>query len=189
MNPLESLRKEIDVIDSKLVHLLNDRANVSINIGLAKGNSNIHIPAREQAVYDKIAALNQGPLTKESIHAIYREIMSASIHLQKQISVAFLGPSGSYSHQAAMDKFGQGVAYSSQPTISDVFKAIDAKLVTYAIIPFENSSFGSVVQTLDCMKTTTSVVRDTLYFKINHHLLSHATSLSEVSRVYSHPEV
>lgn len=102
---LGSLRQKIDSIDSKLVNLLNDRATVSINIGLAKRQISLteglgdeekerhfHIPLREKAVYERASSLNRGPLTNEAIHAIYREIMSASISLQKEVTIAYLGP-------------------------------------------------------------------------------------------------
>jgi chorismate mutase/prephenate dehydratase len=98
-------------------------------------------------------------LSGEGIQAIYREIMSASISLQKDISIAYLGPQGTYSHQAATQRFGDCVAYSEQASIADVVDAVESGTVTYGVIPFENSTFGSVQQTLDRLIHCTDSVK------------------------------
>ncbi|KAI8838086.1 Prephenate dehydratase-domain-containing protein [Chytridium lagenaria] len=222
MSDLTNLRSRIDTLDNQLVKLLNERAQVSINIGLVKktsnpsteGPSHVHVPAREIAVYDKIRTLNHGPLSNEAVEAIYREIMSASISLQRDITIAFLGPRGSYSQTAALLRFGDSVAYADQPTIRDVFKAVESGAATYGIVPFENSTLGSVGQTLDSFiasnaltspETSNSVthipssapaitlrtnvmIRAEIYLPIHHCLLSKSTSLSQIKKVYSHPE-
>ncbi|KAJ3088487.1 hypothetical protein HK102_008636 [Quaeritorhiza haematococci] len=200
---------------------------ISVNIGLAKkrkrdeeSGSNddenetpvhVHIPAREKAVYERLKRINHGPLPHEAVHAIYREIMSASISLQKEITIAFLGPRGSFSHQAATARFGDSVAYSAQQTIADVFTAVETGAVTYGLVPFENSTFGSVQQTLDRFIRVGSTrtngadsavgssghlgtgmskvqIRAETYLTIHHCLLSNCPSLSSVKRIYSHPE-
>ncbi|KAJ3218143.1 hypothetical protein HDU67_006547 [Dinochytrium kinnereticum] len=226
MSDLPALRNRIDTLDNQLVKLLNERAQVSINIGLVKkgaanaqqeGPSHVHVPAREIAVYDKVEAvirkLNHGPLTNEAVEAIYREIMSASISLQRDISIAFLGPRGSYSQTAAFLRFGDSVTYADQLTIRDVFRAVESGATTYGVVPFENSTLGSVGQTLDAFIASSSLtenaqpgeldmpssapsitlrskvmIRAEIYLPIHHCLLSKASSLGAVKKIYSHPE-
>jgi chorismate mutase/prephenate dehydratase len=107
---LASLRQEIDSLDHKIIALLNERAQVSLDIGAAKRqgadpqeeeNTHVYIPGREKQVFEKITKLNPGPLPNENLCAIYREIMSASIALQKDVMVAYLGPVGSFSHDVS----------------------------------------------------------------------------------------
>ncbi|KAJ3018006.1 UNVERIFIED_CONTAM: hypothetical protein HDU68_011373 [Siphonaria sp. JEL0065] len=213
---LNVLRTKIDSLDTQLVELLNERAQVSINIGLAKGSAaatastsdeaeskkrkltqdHIHQPARELKVYERVKKLNHGPLKDGAIEAIYREIMSASISLQRQITVAFLGPRGSYTAQVASNRFGDSVAYSDMPTIGDVIKAVLAKTVTYGVVPIENSTMGNVDATLDALvKATQDATEDNKvqiraehYLPIHHCLLSTAADKSLIKKVYSHAQ-
>ncbi|KAF9391513.1 hypothetical protein CPC16_004214 [Podila verticillata] len=155
---LDTLRLQIDSLDHKLIALLNERAQVSLDIGAAKksamdpqeeDNTHVYIPGREKQVFEKVTRLNPGPLAPESLCAIYREIMSASIALQKNVMVAYLGPIGSFSHDASIKRFGDSVQYASQGTIADVFEAVERGRCQYGVVPFENSIAGSVVPTLD----------------------------------------
>ncbi|KAJ3199634.1 hypothetical protein HK099_003078, partial [Clydaea vesicula] len=150
--------------------------------------TDFHIPSREQLVYDKVKRLNQGPLTNDSLSSIYREVMSASIKLQKEISISYLGPPGSYSHQASFQKFGDSVCYSSCQTINEVFSSIEKENTTYGLVPFENSTFGSVQQTLDRFITTNLFVRGEIFLEIKHCLLNKSGSKSDIKKIYSHPE-
>ncbi|KAI9209257.1 Prephenate dehydratase-domain-containing protein [Polychytrium aggregatum] len=197
---LTGLRLKIDAVDQSLVNLLNERANISIGIGMAKRaemkrkglsedeqKTHVHIPAREVEVYQKIKSLNHGPLSDDAVHAIYREIMSASISLQKDVTIAFLGPKGTFTHQVAYERFGDSVGYSEQTTIADVFAAVDSGAATYGVVPFENSTFGSVTQTLDSFIINNVQVRAEDYLSIHHCLLGN-TPLEHVKRIYSHPE-
>ncbi|KAI8613440.1 Prephenate dehydratase-domain-containing protein [Chytriomyces sp. MP71] len=202
---LPLLRQRIDTLDSQLVDLLNERAQVSINIGLAKGSNketsdedisanangkrpveHIHQPARELKVYERVKRLNTGPLKDNAIEAIYREIMSASISLQRKITVAYLGPRGSYTSQVAHARFGDSVAFSDMPTIQDVFKAVRDKSVTYGVVPIENSTMGNVDATLDSFLAAFEGIRAEDYLPIHHCLLSTCKSISEIRKVYSH---
>ncbi|KAI8926784.1 Prephenate dehydratase-domain-containing protein [Entophlyctis helioformis] len=192
---LPQLRSRIDDIDTRLVQLLNERASVSISIGSAKKDLGIisqpHIPKREQEVFAQAERLNHGPLPNSAIQAIYREIMSASIALQKDTTIAFLGPRGSYSYQSAYEKFGDSLSYIEKSTIRAVFEAVESGSVTYGLVPFENSTFGTVQQTLDwfvaAAPETRVMVRGETYLAVHHCLLSN-TSKDKIKRVYSHPE-
>ncbi|KAG9290928.1 hypothetical protein G9A89_011078 [Geosiphon pyriformis] len=204
---LPYLRQQIDSIDTKLVSLLNERARVSLNIGKTKKTldtsssssssiqrettkeqeNHVYAPGREKQIFEKLQLLNFGPLTSDSLCAIYREIMSASISLQKEISIAYFGPEGSHTHQMASEKFGDSLHYVSELTIPDVFDAVECGRTTYGIIPFENSTFGSVVTTLDRFVSSKVQIRAETYLRINHSLLSNS-ELSNIKRVYSHPQ-
>ncbi|KAF9431959.1 hypothetical protein BGZ76_011475 [Entomortierella beljakovae] len=192
---LDSLRKQIDSLDHKLINLLNERAQVSLDIGAAKRqsvdpqaeeNTHVYIPGREKQVFEKVTKLNPGPLANENLCAIYREIMSASIALQKDVMVAYLGPVGSFSHDASMKRFGDSVQYASQGTIGDVFDAVERGSCQYGVVPFENSIAGSVVPTLDKFIKSKVKIRAETYLPVHHYLLS-KTSIESIRRVYSHP--
>ncbi|KAG0015079.1 hypothetical protein BGZ80_010063 [Entomortierella chlamydospora] len=192
---LDSLRKQIDSLDHKLITLLNERAQVSLDIGAAKrqavdpqeeDNTHVYIPGREKQVFEKVTRLNPGPLANENLCAIYREIMSASIALQKDVMVAYLGPVGSFSHDASMKRFGDSVQYASQGTIADVFEAVERGSCQYGVVPFENSIAGSVVPTLDKFIKSKVKIRAETYLPVHHYLLSKTTTES-IRRIYSHP--
>ncbi|KNE71479.1 chorismate mutase [Allomyces macrogynus ATCC 38327] len=200
---LADLRKKIDSVDAQLVHLLNQRATISVQVGKVKqlasessgtapsapsaSSSDVYVPRREREVFEKVVRLNHGPLAHEAVVAIYREIMSASISLQQQVAVAFLGPAGTHTHQAALDRFGDSVLFVPISTIAEVFTAVEQGRATYGLVPLENSTFGSVAQSLDRFMTTTLQIRAESYLPIHHHLMSNST-LHTIRRVYSHPE-
>ena len=127
-NPnLESLRDEIDRIDEQVVRLLNDRVQAAVEIGRIKDKLGVdpYDPAREEQVFDKIRAINEGPMQGDSLRAIYREVISASIALEKELVIGYLGPEATYTHQAAVKNFGTALAYRSLPDIPDVFQAVE----------------------------------------------------------------
>ncbi|KAI8984385.1 Prephenate dehydratase-domain-containing protein [Mycotypha africana] len=196
MADLNALRKKIDSLDSTLVNILNERARVSLDIGAAKKRESpdvviddvqVYRPGREKEIYEKLSRINAGPLNDDSLHAIFREIMSASIALQKDVSIAYLGPPGTFSQQAAYKRLGDSVAYIPQKQIDDVFESVEKGQSTYGIVPFENSSFGSVVETLDRFIHTTAQVRAETYLTIHQCLLSNS-KLEDITKVYSHSQ-
>ncbi|MBN1982463.1 MAG: chorismate mutase, partial [Chitinivibrionales bacterium] len=124
--PLEELRKKIDAIDEKLVELINERAQVVVEIGkLKQANAGpIYVPHREKAVLDKIVELNKGPLPDKTLQAIWRELMSGSFFLERPLRIGYLGPQGSFSHNAAILKFGQSVDYEALTDIRAIFEEV-----------------------------------------------------------------
>ncbi|GAA5803268.1 Prephenate dehydratase-domain-containing protein [Helicostylum pulchrum] len=198
MSDLPALRQKIDSLDHTLVNILNERARVSLDIGAAKrkdtkeedlaaADVQVYRPGREKEIYKKLTSLNGGPLNDNSLHAIFREIMSASIALQKDVSIAYLGPPGTFSHQAAYRRLGDSVAYVPQIQIDDVFAAVEKGQTTYGIVPYENSTFGSVVETLDYFIHTGVRVRAETYLTVHQCLLSNS-KLDKITKVYSHPQ-
>jgi chorismate mutase/prephenate dehydratase len=129
--------------------------------------------------------MNQGPLSDNAIKSIFREIMSASIALQKPIKIGYLGPFGTFSHQAANKVFGDSVQYDPKSSIAEVFKAVSAGDCHYGIVPFENSIYGIVPETLDQMRSMKLKIRSQVILNIQHCLLSNSP-LASIKRVYSH---
>ena len=148
---LGPLRKKIDALDGKLVSIVNKRLALAAEIGKIKRREGgeIFVPEREDAVLRKVCGQNEGPIKNEALRAIYREIMSAAIALEKPLLVAYLGPEASNTHSAAMKKFGSSVDYHSMGTIEDIFTAVEKGEADNAVIPIENSTEGSVREALD----------------------------------------
>src|SRR5215203_4542038 len=150
-NPaLEELRRRIDGVDEQLVDLLNARARIVVEIGRLKQQHNapIYAPERERAIMEKVRRLNKGPLPDRCLEAVWRELMSGSFALEKPLRIGFLGPEGTFSHQAAVAKFGQSVDYVALIDIPSVFDEVVRKHIDLGMVPVENSIHGGVVDTL-----------------------------------------
>lgn len=183
---LGPIREKIDQLDSQLVEILNQRLTLAAEIGRVKRSQGgeIYVPERENAVLNKVASQNKGPIKNDALKAIYREIMSAAIALEKPLMIAYLGPEASYTHAAAMKKFGASVDYHAMATIADIFTAVEKSEADYAVIPIENTTEGSVREALDSFVETDLKVVAQLYLEINHALIS-ATTLDKITKVYS----
>ena len=144
-------RKAIDKLDTQIVKVLNERTKHILAIGeiKLKAGEEIYAPHRERAVLQRICRQNQGPITNESLRAIYREIMSSALSLEKSMTVAYLGPEAAFTHQAAIRRFGSSLRYSPQKTIADVFAEVSKNRADYGVVPVENSTEGGVTHTLD----------------------------------------
>ena len=187
---LEDLRKQIDAVDAQLVATLNQRAEIVVHIGKLKteGGTPIYAPDREKMVLDKIRAANKGPLPDRTLVAIYRELMSGSFALEKPLRISYLGPQGSYSHLAAVGKFGASVEYEPVTDIRGVFEEVARERADFGIVPIENSVGGGVIDTLDALVETEVQICTEINRAIHHNLLANCT-LKQVERVYSKPEV
>ena len=148
---LDELRRKIDEIDTRIVALLNERYQTVIEIGRQKKNSlgAIYVPEREKIVFEKVAALNRGPMSQTTLRAVYREIMSGALALEHPLNIAYLGPEGSFTHLAAVSKFGHSVAYVPKGNIDDIFSDVHNGRADYGCVPVENSTEGVVSHTLD----------------------------------------
>lgn len=187
---LQDLRQAINGIDERLVELLNERTGIALEIGKLKqkDGQGVYVPAREKEVLTRVAQLNHGPMKEASLRAIYREIMSASLALEKNLKVAYLGPPSTFTHQAARSRFGASVDYLSCETISDVFDAVEKKMADYGVVPVENSTEGAVTYTLDRLVDTTLKICSELYLPISECLLARVPR-ERIEKVYSHPQV
>ena len=132
---IEKLRTGIDAIDAEIVRLLNERCELG---------RQIYVPERERILLERLANLNPGPLDRESLLAIYREIMSATIKLERPVTVAYMGPEGTFSHLAVLEKFGRGVVAQPEAAIGDVFRAVESGRADYGMVPVENTTEGVV---------------------------------------------
>ena len=187
---LEQLRKKIDQLDAKIVELLNDRTVLALEIGRLKAErgSEVYAPDRESEVYHKIESLAKGPLPKDAVKAIYREVMSAALALEKPISVAYLGPEATFTHLAALSKFGSSVHYVSCASIPEVFQEVDRKRVDHGVIPIENSIEGAVSHSLDMFIDSELKICSEILFEVSHNLMA-TCDLKQIKRVYSNPQV
>ncbi len=188
---LKDLRQNIDEIDQRLVSILSERSNIVKQIGALKhkNNANPFAPDREKAVYDKITKLNQEAGQKIPdfmMRNIWREIMSASIAMEKPIKVAYLGPEASFTHLAAKSKFGNSIETVAQASIPEVFKAVSSGTIAYGVVPAENSMEGSIYQTLDMLADNNLKICADIYCAIHQNLA--VKSDTKIKRIYSHPQ-
>lgn len=185
---LSEWRKEIDQLDEQVIKLINRRAELAQKIGHAKSNSRSHYftPEREHIVFKRLLSLNKGPLDATGIRAIYKEVISACRALEKPLSVAFLGPEGTFSHLACIARFGKSSLFHPTESIAEVFAEVERSGSDYGIVPVENSWAGVVPETLDTfMKSNLRVVSE-IYQPITHNLLTRCETVGEIKRLYSH---
>ncbi|HIE10700.1 MAG TPA: prephenate dehydratase [Kiritimatiellae bacterium] len=187
---IEELRLRIDEIDLQLVDLLNKRTKAALEIGRRKQaeGEEPYVPAREREVLEKVLAANRGPLSRDALLAIYREIMSAALSVEKRIVIAYLGPQATFTHMAARSRFGENVTYRPFESIAEVFAAVEQGRADYGVVPIENSIEGAVSHTLDEFVETDLKICAEIYLSISHHLLAGDPS-REVVKVYSNPQV
>jgi len=187
---LDELRRKLDSIDVELVRLLGERAAVALRIGKLKERSGapVYAPARHEEVYRHVASLNRGPLPEAALRAIYREIMSACLALERELSVVYLGPEGTFSHDAALSHFGRSVRFVPAPTIDDVFGEVERGRADYGVVPVENSTGGGIHETLTRFLDSPLKVCAEIVLQIHHALMARC-SLEELERVYSRAEV
>jgi len=187
---LEELRKRIDELDHQLVQLLNERARVVVEIGKLKNKVGkaVYSPDREKEVFAKIAEANKGPLPDKCLVAIWRELMSGSFVLERPLRIGFLGPKGSFSHTAAMLKFGQSVEYEPLADITSIFDEVSKGHCDLGLAPIENTTGGGVIETLDALIDSDVKVCAEVLMAIHHNLLGNC-SLDKIEKIYSKPEV
>jgi chorismate mutase/prephenate dehydratase len=187
---LENLRRKIDEVDRKIVELLNERGKIAIEISkLKKENSfNVYDPAREREIERNIKKINPGPLSMDSVVSIFREIISACRSLQHQIKVAYLGPEGSFSHQAAFHEFGSLARFVPLGSVEEVFEEVEKGRASYGIVPVENSIEGSIGSVLDMFLKSDLRIFSEFFQKISHFLLSKTGDIKDIQIVASHPQ-
>ena len=182
-------RQAIDKLDAQIVNLLNERTRHVLEIGALKlkAGEEIYAPHREQAVLERVDKLNDGPITNESLRAIYREIMSSALSLEKSMIIAYLGPEATFTHQAALLRFGSSLNYAPQKTISEVFNEVAKGRADYGVVPVENSTEGVVTHTLDMFADSDLKIVAQIVLPISHCLAS-KTPRAKIKRLYVHPQ-
>jgi chorismate mutase/prephenate dehydratase len=187
---LKSLRNQIDKLDLQTLKLVNERASLAAEIGRIKNEHGAEVfsPGREEEVLKNVLAANKGPLDETTVRAVFREIMSGSRALQKVVKVAYLGPEYSYSHLAAVERFGQAVEYMRVGSIASVFEAVNRSHADFGVVPLENTTEGGVSDTLDMfMRLPLMHICAEVRLKIHHNLLAN-TEQEMIRRVYSKPQ-
>ena len=182
---LAQLRAQIDAIDRQVLGLLNRRAKIAQEVGESKRKNGVPVfrPEREAQVMQGLARENAGPLSPESVAAIYREVISACRALERSTRVAFLGPLGTFSEQAATRQFGTSVELVPCASFDEVFRKAETGDVDFGVVPVENSTEGAVSRNLDLLLQTPLSIAAEVELKIEHHLLTRSGNMSGVRRI------
>jgi chorismate mutase / prephenate dehydratase len=190
-NPaLLALRQRIDALDRELLALLNRRMQVVVEVGELKKHegSPVFRPEREAQVIDGLKAVNTGPLKNESVAPIWREIMSASRALEAPTRVAYLGPAGTFSEEAALGYFGSSIARVPCASFDEVFRTTTAGAADFGVVPVENSTEGVVARSLDLFLTTPLFIIGETSLIVRHNLLRKTNSMDGITAVCAHPQ-
>ncbi|GHC25228.1 prephenate dehydratase [Aidingimonas halophila] len=192
-NNLDELRQRIDQLDDNILRLISDRARCAKQVADIKTKDDpgtvFYRPEREAQVLRRIMALNDGPLDDEEMARLFREIMSACLALEQPVKVAYLGPEGTFTQQAALKHFGHSAVSMPMAAIDDVFREVEAGAANYGVVPVENSTEGVVNHTLDSFMDSAMQIDGEVVLRIHHHLLVSSNTLKDkVSRIYSHPQ-
>jgi len=187
---LQTLRDRIDEIDDTILGLLNRRAAIVTDVGRIKKQerAQAHAPRREREILDRLERQNPGPFPQDGVRAVFREIMSASLTLEGPLKVAYLGPPGTFTHVACLKQFGTSASAVAVNSIKDVFSEVERGRADYGVVPIENSTEGIVTHTLDLFTDSPLQISGEILQEISHHLLSRTGVLSEVRKIYSHPQ-
>jgi chorismate mutase/prephenate dehydratase len=187
---LTPLRQQIDAIDAQMLELLSQRARLAQEVGHVKAETNAPVfrPEREAQVLRGVADRNPGPLKAAEVQTIFREIMSACRSLEKRVTVAYLGPSGTFSEQAVYQQFGSAVEGLPCVSIDEVFRATEAGTADFGVVPVENSSEGAINRTLDLMLGTTTLISGEVAIPVHHSLMSKTGAMDGVTVVAAHSQ-
>ena len=190
-NPaLLALRQRIDALDRELLAVLNRRMQVVVEVGELKKHegSPVFRPEREAQVIDGLKAINTGPLKNDSVAPIWREIMSASRALEAPTRVAYLGPAGTFSEEAALGYFGSSIARVPCASFDEVFRTTTAGAADFGVVPVENSTEGVVARSLDLFLTTPLFIIGETSLIVRHNLLRKTNGLAGITAVCAHPQ-
>jgi chorismate mutase/prephenate dehydratase len=187
---LTPLREQIDAIDAQILDLLARRAKVAQAVGHVKAETNAPVfrPEREAQVLRGVADRNPGPLKDKDLQVIFREIMSACRALEHRVTVAYLGPTGTFSEQAVFQQFGSSVDGLPCVSIDEVFRATEAGTADFGVVPVENSSEGAINRTLDLLLATTSVISGEVSIPVHHSLMTKTGAMDGVTVVCAHSQ-
>ena len=188
---LQRLRRQIDKLDAKIQELISARARYAQEIAETKfntGSDNYYRPEREAKVLREIIKRNQGPLADETMARLFREIMSACLALESQLQVAYLGPEGTFTQEAALKHFGQAIHTKALGAIDDVFREVESGNARFGVVPIENSTEGVVNHTLDMFMNSSLSICSEVALRVHHHLLGRGKSMKRAKKVVSHQQ-
>lgn len=188
---LENLRQRIDQLDSQIQDLISERVRFAKQIAEVKSNSGsecFYRPEREARILRTVIDRNEGPLDDDDMAHLFREIMSVSLAAQAPITVTFLGPEGTYTHNAALKHFGRSIKSLPQSTIDEVFHAVVKQVAHFGVVPVENSTEGVVTHTLDMFFDSDLKICGEVQLRVHHQLLSNAESIAAIKKVLAHSQ-
>ncbi len=190
--PLSELRDRIDGIDSQILQLINQRASCALEVArtkLSEGETgSFYRPDREALVLRRIKEKNLGPLSNDVTARFFRELMSACLALEKPLDIAFLGPEGTFTQQAAFKHFGQTVNTMPATTINDIFTEVESQHCQFGVVPVENSTEGVITHTLDRFVSSSLKICGEVEIRVHQNLMGHVKKLSDVKEVFSHQQ-
>jgi len=184
---LQPLRTEIDRLDDEVLDRLNRRAELARRIGAIKQGA-AYRPEREAQILRRLTECNAGPLDSETIGRIFREVMSACLALEQPLTIAYLGPRGTFSESATRKQFGTAPTLADMATIDEVFRAVESGNAHYGVVPVENSTEGAVGRTLDLLLATPLKICGEIGLRVHQHLLAKRAAADRARRVYSHAQ-
>ncbi|WKN33927.1 prephenate dehydratase [Porifericola rhodea] len=184
---LDELRIKIDQIDNQLLKLLNERMEVVRQVGELKRSTNaiIYRPEREKAILDRLNKQNNGMLNAQAIEAIFLEIFAVSRNIELPERIAYLGPTGSFSHQAAESRFGAMSEYMSIGSIKAIFETLNTGMARFGVVPIENNQEGMVPETADCLAKHDLHIVAEVPMAIHFAFASKTDHLHKIKRIYS----
>ena len=189
---LEEIRRRIDEIDARLQQLINERATIAQQVGVAKGELaaavDYYRPEREAEVLRAVLARNEGPMRDEEMLRLFREIMSACLAQQDPLKIGFLGPEGTFTQTAVYKHFGHSVRALPFHTIDEVFQEVECGAADFGVVPIENSTEGSVNNTLDMFLTSPLKIAGEIELRIEQHLMSKHKGLDKIERICAHDQ-
>ena len=188
---LPILRDDIDSIDDQILELLNKRAGFVLEVGRIKekdGKKLFHVPEREEAIYKRLTEKNTGPFPENAIRPVYREIISASLAMEKALKIACLGPEATFCHVASIEHFGQAANFIPTRDVPDIFDEVERGRADYGVVPIENSTEGVVNLTLDMFFDSPLQICAEVMLSISQCLLSMEDNLEDIKVIYSHPQ-
>ncbi|MBF0613334.1 MAG: prephenate dehydratase [Magnetococcales bacterium] len=186
---LKDLRQAIDGIDDAIHDLLMQRAELVLQVGHVKGrtlDAPFYRPEREAQIHTRLGQRHQGPLPVAAVHRIFREIISASLSLEKQLVVAYLGPEATHTHQATLKHFGSSCRMAPCRSMEELFQEVEVGRADYGVVPVEHSTEGMEYHTLDCFVDSPLRICAEIVLPVSYNLLTNATSLEEVTVIYGH---
>lgn len=187
---LDGLRNEIDRINGEILKLLNRRAELAIEVGKVKREmkSDFHVLDREHKIYQKLEKMNKGPFPNSGIRPVFREIISASLSLEHELRVVYLGPEATFSHLAAIKQFGQSATFVQSRSLRDIFTMVEHDEYDYGVVPIENTTEGVVNPTLDMFIDSPLKIAAEILLVVSHHLLSKKGTLQGIKEIHSHAQ-
>lgn len=187
---LGEVRKEIDQLDSQLVSLLEQRVRLATEIGRLKGAEDrpFFAPERERQIFERLSSHSGDVLKPGQLVAIFREVISAARAAEKPMNVAYWGPEGTFSHQAAIQVFGRSAVHEPVPNIREVFMAVERGRADYGVVPIENSTAGVIPETLDMFGKSNVKICSEAFVSVEHCLGTNAASLADIENVYAGPQ-